>query len=288
MNTYFIRHSPGLGITDKTREMIWDKKLIAVHFPHDKNGNLLKVDNSSLNPLDYPSSGRTAIQILKNIATEGGYICADYSNHPGCSVVGKVNPKSTISITQGTSIDGRKALLKSLKLLESKVIPHADMIGVYARRPRQGTIRRWPKAAMDIKILLEGKVGLSASKNLHSSRQESLCAEFLRLPEAKQLGVPTLKFMLLLGRTLKAIDIYGLSETGKKIFAQVTNYTSNDSAMKRKVEALKSYGGANAELILFCNADAYSYKNGIHTVPLKMVLQTFDQPGLRRLALTSC
>ena len=285
MNTYFIRHNKRLGVCVETRQKLWNEKIIAIHFPQDKNGQLLETDNRSLDPSDYFPNGQSALQIFREMAECGGYVFAEYLD--GC-IVGKIEPESKISLLIGKWENSqRQAILKTLKLTECTTVSPEKIIGTYARRPRQGTLRRWPKAARAIEMLVKREINNCLWENLDSSRQETLCAEFLRLPEAVTLGLPTLKFLLLpVGRTLKAIDIYGLSEKGKTIFAQVTNHASNDSAIKRKLDSLKNYGGMNAVLILFCNCEKFIEQDGIYFVPLETVFQTFAKTDLGKLALS--
>jgi hypothetical protein len=275
-----------LDISVETRQSLWDEKIIAIHFPCDKDDQLPETDNCSLNPSDYFSNGQNALQVFQEMAEYGGYVFAEYLN--GC-VVGKIEPKSNFFLFTGLWGDNqRQAILKALKLTQCTVVSPEKIIGTYARRPRQGTIRRWPKAAKAIEMLVKGEVGDCLWENLDFSRQETLCAEFLRLPEAAALELPMLKFLLLpVGRTLKAIDIYGLSGTGKKIFAQVTNHSYSNAEIKPKIEALKKYSEAKTELILFCEVENYLREDGIHVVPLKIVFQTFEKSDLGRLALTT-
>jgi hypothetical protein len=64
MTTYFARHTRDLDIDDATRKVLWDGRLVAVHFPGDGDE-----DASSLNPQDYrrprPESDTVAARARK-------------------------------------------------------------------------------------------------------------------------------------------------------------------------------------------------------------------------------
>jgi hypothetical protein len=83
-----------------------------------------------------------------------------------------------------------------------------------------------------------------------------MCSEFLRSPAAAKLGLPRLVHLILpVGRTMKAIDIYGIAQSGKRIFAQVTYERIEKS--REKLEALCKYRDQNGDsLVLFCECQS--------------------------------
>jgi hypothetical protein len=54
MLTFFDRHTVKLDIDTPTLERLWERSLIAIHYPEMRNGNCGKHDNESLDPNDYP------------------------------------------------------------------------------------------------------------------------------------------------------------------------------------------------------------------------------------------
>ncbi len=54
MRTYFARHSPGVDGT--TRQILWERPFVAIHYPQDEEGNLGASDNRSLSPGHYAAT----------------------------------------------------------------------------------------------------------------------------------------------------------------------------------------------------------------------------------------
>lgn len=159
MRTYFIRHTWQLDIDDATRRSLWESHRIAVHYPHGKNGPA-DSDCESLNPDDYAKAARTAIRLLRELATSSGYVCAQYA---GCEDVflGKVEPNTGIEIVRGAwggryGKQGRPAVLKTLRLTKVKRLPALASIPILAGRPRQGTLMRWPSVGKAVAHIVEG------------------------------------------------------------------------------------------------------------------------------------
>jgi len=259
--TYFIRHSPGLGIDDDTLERLWDQRRIAIHFPSDKEGRLQEVDNASLDPNDYSGAGKRATRTLVELARNGGYVCAEYRSHDEC-LIGYVEPESKIQFIKGTwgdatEFSGREAILKTLLLKRVKKVDPNNQPILLAGRPRQGTISRWHRIGETVANLVEGvsKSELDLT-DLTPDQQETLCSEYLRLPEAVSAGLPQLAYLLLpVGRTLEDIDILGVSVAGdKEIIAQVTLLERGDAQTERKLANLRKYRGQN-HLVMFCRTD---------------------------------
>jgi hypothetical protein len=146
MDTFFIRHTEVLDVDQPTRDFLWKNRKIAIHYPHDKSRGLRKQDNRSLSLDDYSGSARTYMRILRELATDGGYVCADYYQHPE-SVLGYVKPSSKIELLKGkwgtrNELKGRTAILKCLSLNKVKLVSPADFAVIFAARPRQGAIMR--------------------------------------------------------------------------------------------------------------------------------------------------
>jgi len=284
VDTYYVRHTEKLDIDDSTREKLWKEQRIAIHFPQYRNGKSPngkiprgKPDNPSLSVEDYPRNARGAIHALTDLAANGGYVCAQYFRHTEC-LLGYVRPKSKIELIRGewgSGWLGRRAILKSLRLRRVKLVNPADLAVIQVGRPQQGTIMRWRKAGKSIEEAVEGNYAKRSLDILWPEQQEIMCSEFLRLSEPDRLGLPRLAYLLLPpGRTMKDIDICGISESGRMILAQVTHKEFEQCSSK--VEALQRYhDGRRNILILFCRCTCIGHANGITIVPLQQIYDTF-------------
>ena len=87
-----------------------------------------------------------------------------------------------------------------------------------------------------------------------------MCSEFLRQPEAATVGLPVMETLLLLGSTLRDLDIYGITSDGRKIAARVT-FSKFDS-IAWKIEKLKRYRDLpNVVSLMFCEVEKELRKN---------------------------
>lgn len=279
METYFIRHTERLDIDIATRQRLWDDRRIAVHFPHGADGELHGRDNQSLDRADYPSRGRRAMRALLRLAEDGGYVCAEHFQHGGC-ILGYVKPASKIELIHGTwgsrnGFDGRQAILKSLRLEKAKLVSPSDSAAFLVGRPQQGTIMRWKHAAKTIENLVEERRTPPSLELLAPGQQEIMCSEFLRSESAERLGLPKLVHLLLpVGRTMRAVDICGITNSGKTVFAQVTY--SDLEHCNSKLDALRQYRDQNKnELVFFCNCAQRTEKHGVKIFPLRSVYDAF-------------
>src|SRR5213596_4043336 len=125
MNTYFVRHNTSLDIDDDTRRRLWEEHRIAIHFPirlweeHGKACEFPPQDESSINPDDYTGSAKKCMRKLVELATMGGYVCAQHHPHDEW-MLGFVQPDSKIELLLGkwggSRYQGRTAVLKTLHL----------------------------------------------------------------------------------------------------------------------------------------------------------------------------
>jgi hypothetical protein len=228
MDTHFIRHSWKFDIDDATRQKVCNEQRIGLHYPHYKGKNGRKIlgsrpDNSSLDPDDYPRNGRTAMRGLTQLATDGGYVYAEYFGQAK-ALVGYVKPKSKIELFRGkwgtlNESEGSRAILKTIRVRKVKIVRASDHAVTLVGRPRQGTIIRWKRAGKAIENMVEGRRSLAALSDLSPDQQEILCSEFLRSRStAEQLGLPRLAHLILpVGRTMRDIDICGLGHSGEQL-----------------------------------------------------------------------
>lgn len=112
--------------------------------------------------------------------------------------------------------------------------------------------------------------------------QEVICQEYLRmkidsnLPILQSLLCPT-------GRTMKDIDIVGLSKDNKLIIAQVTYLGLDSILLKKKVDSLKKYLDKNTHLIMFCSGiDKSEFRDNIVYYPIDTVMKKFLDTDMGR------
>lgn len=280
MNTYFARHGSGLDIDKNTFNTLWDNDYIGIHYPWDIHRTFDKYDAKSLNPSDYEKQAKSCLKKLTELAKNGGYVFAVYDINPG-SKIGYVEPNSIIELLQGTwgersTHKGREATLKVIKLNKAKNLSASESISLKSVQPRQGTFCTWHMSGVRVQSLLVGcseiKEGVS---NLTTDLQEVMCMEFLRTDAAKKHGLPTLQSTLSpVGRTMKDIDIHGITPDNKKIFAQVTNYGKENLGLK--IKKLDSYASLDHYTILFHKRDIQDVIINNHIYfPLDLVFHEF-------------
>lgn len=276
-HTYFIRHSSALDVDASTLEDLWAADRIAIHFPRDESGTFVNGDSRSLNPADYGGHSKSVMQRFLGLARDGGYVFATYRGKQG-GKVGYVTPGSSPELFPGfwgskNNHKGREATLKSLPLSQVRNLRADEAISLVAVQPRQGTFCRWRKIGGIVIALTNGGLArelVSLTPNL----QEIMCMEYLRTEDARRRGLPVLRQTLMpVGRTMKDIDIFGVSESGNVLFAQVTYKSLNDSGSKlRKLDSYRSQGN---ETIFFCQCDQRTEINGHMIFGLQQVFDDF-------------
>jgi len=294
MTTYFVRHTEKLVIDASTRDRIWDERRIAIHFPEHANGGRGETDNTSLDPNDYADQeSRQSVRALVTLAREGGYVCAEHlAEHPRRErvQVGWVSPGSAVDLLEGRwalDLPPRTAILKTIRLKRAQPLEAADAAVALVGRPRRGTIRCWHLCKNRIQDIVDGIKRELALGDLMPYEQETMCAEFLRMPEALQLGLPRLAHLLLpVGRTMKDVDIIGIGSDGRKILCQVTFFNEVESS--EKLKSLKSFsGGDNHRPIFFCNTTSFLDCDDVYLVPLQKIFDSFKATTSGRLWLSA-
>jgi hypothetical protein len=236
-----------------------------------------------LNPNDYADRGsQRAIRAFVRLAHEGGYVCAQYAGREQV-IVGRIKPSSKIELIEGKWGDtwgngGRTAVLKTLRISGAKLVDPASYAVILIGRPRQGTLMRWPSAGSTIENLVKGKKAAAIPSSLSASQQEILCSEFLRSPQASKLGLPRMSHLLMpTGRTMKDLDVIGITERGKRLFVQVTYADVESATGKWKLARLQHYADESTECVLFCNCEGPYQTDGIHVFPLKAAFEEFTK-----------
>ncbi len=287
--TYFIRHTSDMDIDAATLAQLWAERRMAIHFSGDVDGKLNETDNASLNPNDYTKSGKKAFNVLIELAEHGGYVCAQYHGHTKV-LLGKVPAGTTVELFEGrwgtmNGLQGRTAILKTVKLESVVEAEESDNVALLVGRPQQGTLMRWKIIKDRVADIVEGRPSKSDLSNLSPSELEVLCGEFLRLPIAEKLGLPMLACLKLsIGKTLKDIDLYGVDVNGKILVAQVTYHTTKK---KIKLERLQKFADGGMSVILFCQTEQFQTRDGIHYAPIDKVFEAFRNTEVGRLWFSS-
>jgi hypothetical protein len=279
MNTYFVRHNIRIDIDDETRGRLWRERRIAIHYPHEKSGKLRRRDNSSLDLDDYAGAAKQRMRTLVELAEQGGYVCAQH--HPYSQwMLGLVRPNSRVELVRGTwgdrsGLDGRTAILKTLRLSHVKFVDPLDYAVLSVGRPRQGTIVQWHLAGKTVENLVWGRWSKPQLSNLAPRQQEIFCSEFLRLPQAASLGLPRLAHLLLpTGHTMRDIDIIGIATDGKMLLAQVT-FSPLESATWKIERLLPHRGAKRRHLLFFCDCEDRIDQSGVGIFPIRRAYDMF-------------
>src|SRR5215469_17693150 len=128
----------------------------------------------------------------------------------------------------------------------------SDFAVIFVGRPRQGTIMRWKRAGSTVENAVERKQPIPSLGDLSPDQQETMCSEFLRSGSTEKLGLSRLAHLLLpVGRTMKGIDICGITTSGHTLFAQVTYRGIEDC--QEKIDKLLAYRDSGRNILFSCN-----------------------------------
>lgn len=134
---------------------------------------------------------------------------------------------------------------------------------------------RWHRAGRLIESIVLGKKIRPQLSNLTHEQQEILCGEFLRLPEAESSGLPRLAHLLLpMGRTMRDIDIIGITTANKALLAQVT-FDELPKAQWKLNRLLAYVVPKRSHLLLFCACEATLENQGVTIFPIQRVYDIF-------------
>lgn len=273
MKTFFSRHSSTLDIDEATYNYLWDNEYMAIHYP---NSNEKSIDDcTSINPNDYSGSAKKSLNALHKISKDGGYIFAVYENKDYYKI-GYVEPETKIELIKGkwgrkNGLNGRIAILKGVKFKTSIIINPIDALSLTCAQPRQGTLCTWNKIGKRVENIYNGTKTKKTIDDLTPDLQEVLCSEFLRsnidsdLPKLESLLTPV-------GRTMKDVDIIGLTSESKRVLIQVTH----DNEPQWKIDRLQKYKSEkDCILILFCKTDKIKTINNVLIYDIEIAFKKF-------------
>lgn len=257
MKTFFSRHGSHLDIDDDTYQALWDNDLAGIHYPTDKSGWSEESDSEEIDPNQYDGSAKKSLNTMHKLAKEGGYICAVYEPFDQIKVA-KVSPNSKISIFEGrwgkkNNVQGRTAKLKVIKLKQVQTLNPTEALVLRTAQPRQGTFSEWRIIGNKVKQLVEKEFSDPIVSDLTPTLQEVFCSEFLRLNWSNcKIEVPQINSLLMpVGRTMKDVDIVGLTSNSKVVVGQVTY--NRLSGCNHKIKVLEKFN--DAYRVLFCRND---------------------------------
>lgn len=224
MKTYYARHTD-IALSDYDVRALCETDRIAVHYPQAIGRPLADhPDSQSIDPGDYRGRAKGTLRALGELAKDGGYVVAHYRGVKDL-VIGRVATGSSISLEQrcwcsDSAYPGREAWIKTLAYERVGVVPALQQRRVLAFAPRQSTLCVWHKVGDRVERWAEGRDVIGDLAALTSDEQEVMCAEFLR--DHALHGVPKLATLLMpVGRTMRGIDILGIAEDGRPVYAQV-------------------------------------------------------------------
>ena len=287
--TFFVRHTKDLSVDHATREMLWECRYAAIHFPDNRDGSRPKRDNQSLDPSDCDRFGARAVACLVDLASEGGYVCT--THFPFHEVmVGAVEPDTRIELLEGVWSreqypKGRVAILKAVRLRNVRILKPAECAVLLVGRPRRGTIAHWPAARGQVADLVERRRPELSLDSLSPAQHEIMCAEYLRHGRDARQGIPRLERLLLpIGGTMQDIDVCAIASDGRNLFAQVTFRPLAECSSK--LAALERYAGKSSRLVMFCDAPRYESLGAVTIVPIREVFDSLQKTevGKRWLA----
>lgn len=279
MACYYARHTK-IAISEDAIADLRRRGRIAVHYP-EATGRPLPdhPDSRSLNPGDYNGRAKATMRALVDLAREGGLVVAHYlgwgDGDAQQLIVGRVPPKSTIELEghtwcQDSAYPGRQAWLKTLAYDRVGIVPATEQRRALAFMPRQSTLCVWHKIGDRIERWISGAVAGGDLADLISDEQEVLCAEFLRDPSIA--GLPRLSSLLMpVGRTMRDVDIVGIADDGKLLYAQV----KFDHKAHYAADLLRLYGHADAHLVLFSAIEQNDLSGKVRQVRLGEVFERF-------------
>jgi putative restriction endonuclease len=169
MKTYFARHTADLDVDDNTRSRLWNERIVAIHYPEDRNGIIGLTDNVSVDPDDYSTNAAINVRALRELASDGGYVLAEYHGHTDL-LAGRVDADTQIDLLsaawgENTGRNGRPAVLKGIHLKDAQIVTRHQLGDVWAARPARATLRRWPRAGNAIAYIVDGVTTSGESVN---------------------------------------------------------------------------------------------------------------------------
>jgi hypothetical protein len=111
----------------------------------------------------------------------------------------------------------------------------------------QGTLYQWKAIGDKISRYVRKEKMQPSWSWLTVPEQETVCAEYLRSSEVPE-KMRVAHLLLPVGRTLRDVDIFGITSEGRELFVQVT-FSNETDLLAAKIDALRSHDGKHLVLI---------------------------------------
>ncbi len=263
MKAVFIRHKQ--FATSEILQDLWNRREIALHY----------ADIRSTNPDDYEHAGKVALLRLHGYCQAGAIVAASYRQVvPGIILVGIIPPGSQISWTDRY---GESFIYKVVQLQNVKEVSLIDYPILGAIQPIKGAISGWPSAQAILNSIVNDLPIEPAVHNLSPAQLEVICYEYLQMKAILNA------LLMPIGRNLLDIDIVGMGDEGRKIFAQVS-FTMEQ--VGRKLQLLREYKSTATDLYYFGPRSQEISEPDIRFIPIETVfeaLQNSDNVIYRQL-----
>lgn len=288
-HVYFIRHKEGNDVEkDNRRKSILDlmkQKRIAIFFENKPWSNVF--DENTGQPIttyieqftQNHSTYRSALTFFWKLSSQGGYVVAEYldgktPNDGYGAIVSRIIP--------GTKVEAANGFEVTLKLDDNcyEVFDYYKHPVLLAIRPPFNTIcepsRPTYKAFVGYTLFTNEPV--LSTELLHPKMVEQMCVEWLRKVGVKgrKLSYCTLRP----GKSLAVVDICGILDDGKAVFAQVKNSEIDPDDLRDFDNFTKKYNdGVN---IVF-STDRNRQRGNIVFVNIDDIFNGFKESNLQML-----
>gem|GEM_PF-6498554 len=248
-------------------EELQKRNLIAYHFADEFHDNIE----------DYPEQTRgltQAFNAFHAINKTGCIVVAEYTD-PASFVAGMIKPGTKTEPLTLNGSDG-EVVYKTMSYENPKRFRYADYPLLAAIRPPYSTICSTGRSfSQIIKHIYSGETIELAVDFMHPSSIELMCDTFLK-SELAPADVRLEYALLRTGKTMPAVDIYGRSISGKKVFAQVTYAASAPS----KLELLIGFANGTGMTVYFSRDKKVSHPGLNYHFNIDEVFKKMLESGL--------
>lgn len=216
-----------------------------------------------MNPEDYTGDPKRILKDLRDMDSDD-LICSSFNED--FLEVGTIDKDFGIQLVDYKFPNGEIWWLKVAqhKTASKRKLNFSEFPMLLAAMPRQGTFGEWHLMRDQIlSIYYDGSVKFNYTA-LAPAQIEALCASYLF--HSRRLACQSSPS----GRTLKDIDIVGLDQSGKRIFAQVT-FSTDKAKVRRKSDALARYSSLSPHLLFFAPNEMREQISNQEFISLEMV-----------------
>lgn len=267
MKIYFIRHN--FNQREIINPILEKQKRIAIHFNDEEYTELEQFSNSAKT-----NKFLNAWKWFSELRQNAGIVVAQYQSN--YCYIGRVKPNTQVVFLDELKTEGLYGY-KTLKMVSPQKVDYCQFPLLSAIRPMYSTISPIAERNYDYIMYAYEKEDLKFDlKNMHYKIQEQMCEEWLRSEICPQEY--RIKYCLLkTGEYMEALDIYGRTYSGKKLFAQVT-FAKGRKAKKKK-ETLMTFASSNSIKIMFSTEDETIAKSdhGIINISLLKVWEELSR-----------